>query len=60
MGVARLVTPNTTFLTRVYNGSFGGPRLSLQTGDYVNLTLINTLLDVDNTGTSCLQILTSK
>ena len=45
-----LKTPNTTFKTRVYNGALGGPRLVLQAGDKVELTLVNNLEDRDNTG----------
>ena len=48
--VITLKTPNTTFKTRVYNGALGGPRLVLQAGDKVELTLINNLEDRDNTG----------
>mmetsp|Transcript_3437 Transcript_3437/g.10644 ORF Transcript_3437/g.10644 Transcript_3437/m.10644 type:complete len:623 (-) Transcript_3437:138-2006(-) len=49
--VVNLITPNTTFKTRLYNGALGGPRLVLQAGDKVELTLVNNLLGFDNTGT---------
>ena len=48
--VITLKTPNTTFKTRAYNGALGGPRLVLQAGDRVELTLVNNLEDRDNTG----------
>ena len=47
--VITLKTPNTTFKTRAYNGALGGPRLVLQAGDKVELTLVNNFEDRDNT-----------
>ena len=48
--VVDLKLPYTQLRTRGYNGSIGGPRLVVHPGDTMRLTLINSLLDINNTG----------